>query len=102
MTDILEDELIGLKVVVVKSTDPTKEGITGKVVDETLKTLVIETKDGDKIVAKKESVFEFTYGGKSVYVDGKMIYGRSEDRLKKGRKLKRKWNITKKFFKSQK
>ena len=53
-------ELIGLPVRVTDSTDPTRIGIEGRVVDETTNTLRIETADsGVKQVPKAGAAFTF-------------------------------------------
>ena len=98
MKEILADELIGLEVEVVECSDSSRIGICGRVIDETMKTLVIETERGKKTIAKKECVFCFEYKNQSVYVDGKMIQSRPEDRIKKARHLSRKWRLPKFFF----
>ena len=98
MKEILADELIGLDVEVVECSDSTKIGLIGKVIDETLKTLIIETEYGKKTIAKKECIFCFEYKKQTVYVDGKMIQSRPEDRIKKAKHLSRKWRLPKFFF----
>ena len=53
-------ELVGLPVVVVDSTDPTRIGIEGRVLEETTKTILIETADsGVKQVPKAGTEFTF-------------------------------------------
>lgn len=52
-------ELIGLHVRVVESTDPTRVGIEGRVVRETMRTLVIRDDSGERVVPKAGSTFEF-------------------------------------------
>ena len=96
---ILEDELIGLSVLIETSSDPKKGGIAGLVVDETKNMLTIDTKDGIKKVAKDECEFLFMYMGEQVRVEGKLIVGRPEDRIKKGKRWGRKWRLPKFFFK---
>jgi ribonuclease P protein subunit POP4 len=82
--NLVRHELIGLKVKIAKSTDKTQKGLTGKVIDETYNTLKIETKNGEKTVIKKNCVFIFTLPNKvKVQVDGKLLVGRPEDRIKK-------------------
>jgi ribonuclease P protein subunit POP4 len=86
----VQGEFIGLKAKVVESTNADNVGISGTVVDETRNTLLIRQKDADKMVVKDSSVFHFTMpDGTIVEVDGKVILGRPEDRLKK--KIKRRW-----------
>jgi ribonuclease P protein subunit POP4 len=99
MKEILADELIGLTVKVVESSDESRVGLSGKVVDETFGTLVIETKKGEKILPKEECVFSFKYKGKNVAVDGKMLQSRPEDRIKKSSQIQRKWRFPAIFFK---
>jgi ribonuclease P protein subunit POP4 len=83
--NVVRHELIGLPVKIVRSTDPTLKGVKGKVVDETYGTLRIETKEGkEKTVAKKDCVFVFTLPDRTkVEVEGWVIVGRPEDRIKK-------------------
>jgi len=76
-------ELIGLKVSVTKGSTE-RIGLKGTIVDETKQTFVIETKNGEKIVPKIESIFEFDIKGK-VILSGKDILKRPEDRVKEWR-----------------
>ena len=82
--NILRHELIGLECVVEKADNKSTIGIGGRIVDETLKTVVI----GGKKVPKKGSVFAVKLAGKKVHIDGNFIIARPEDRIK--RKIK-KW-----------
>lgn len=83
--NIVYHELIGLKVKVVQYTDPTLKGVEGIVVDETMKTILIEKNSGKRIrVFKANGVFEFFLpGGSSIVIRGDMLVGRPWDRLKK-------------------
>lgn len=83
--NVYRHELIGLKIKIKKSTDPTQIGLKGRVIDETYKTFKIETEEGkEKIVPKDINVFVFTLpNGKKVEIDGKILVGRPEDRIKK-------------------
>lgn len=83
--NLVRHELISLPVKIVKSTDPTQEGLKGIVIDETYKTFKIETKDGkEKTVIKENCVFVFTLSDKTkVEIDGKLLVARPEDRIKK-------------------
>lgn len=78
-SNILRHELIGLECRVLKSQNKGQEGINGKILDETLKTLVV----GGKTVQKKGSVFRVRLQGKGVDIDGNYIVARPEDRIKK-------------------
>jgi ribonuclease P protein subunit POP4 len=86
----VQNEFIGLKTKVVKSTNQDSVGISGQVIDETKNTFIIRHKDEDKTVVKNLSVFHFTMPDCTIVeVNGKVILGRPEDRLKK--KLRRRW-----------
>jgi ribonuclease P protein subunit POP4 len=76
--NILNHEMIGLKIKVVESSDPGKIGIEGKIIDETKNTFKLE--DG-KILPKKECDFEF-YLNEKIIVKGKEILKKPEDRIK--------------------
>ena len=81
---IVQHEFIGLETKVVKSSNPDLLGITGKVVDETRNTFTILHDNKEKVVVKEIAVFDFALpDGTIVEMDGKVIMGRSEDRLKK-------------------
>ena len=88
---LLRHEFIGLEAKVVKSTHSGYVGLSGKIIDETKKTLVMLGKDGKRRVIPKEvAVFHFKLqNGTIVEVDGKAIVGRPEERLK--RKIRRLW-----------
>lgn len=83
-------EMIGLEVLVVKSSDGTRKGIEGKIVDETKETFRIFGNHGkgskkEFIVPKKESEFEFNLNGEKVVIIGNEINKKPEDRVKEWR-----------------
>ncbi len=73
---------------VLYDSNPSNVKLRGKVVDETMKTLVIQSA-GLKRIAKKDAVFKFSLDGVAVKVEGRTLIGRPEDRVKK--QNKRKW-----------
>jgi len=81
--NIAQHELIGLECEVVAAANKSQIGIKGNVVDETMKTLIISTEHGPKIIEKQGSVFRFDVGGKIADVDGNVLVARPEDRIKK-------------------
>lgn len=84
----MNHELIGLKVEVMSARNATQVGIGGRVIDETMKTLVIETQGAERRVDKKGVTFAFTIpSGRRVRVDGSVIAARPEDRIKKHLKV---------------
>ena len=81
---VVQHEFIGLDVTVVKSSNPNLVGISGKVVNETRNTFTILQNDNKKVVVKDTSVFDFVMSdGTVVEIDGKVVMGRPEDRIKK-------------------
>lgn len=81
---IVQHEFIGLQTKVVKSSNPSILGISGKVINETRKTFVILDNDKKKVVIKDIAVFNFILpDGTVVEIDGKVVIGRPEDRIKK-------------------
>jgi len=80
--NLIQHELIGLKVKVIESTNKDNVEITGTVVNETEHMLTIKTKKGLKKIIKKTSTFMFTIGNKKVKVNGKRIDKKPENRIK--------------------
>jgi len=88
--EIVQDEFIGLKAKVAKSANPDCVGIEGRVIDETRNTFVLAQNGREKRVIKETSVFHFAYpDGTIVEIDGKVLVGRPEDRIK--RPIRRRW-----------
>jgi len=82
--NLVRHELMGLDVEVKKSSNKSQIGLIGKVVGETYSTLKIESKKGEKVIPKDIAIFIFTLpNGTKVQVDGKILIGRPEDRIKK-------------------
>ncbi|MCQ6253609.1 ribonuclease P protein component 1 [Methanocaldococcus sp.] len=86
--NILRHELIGLKVTIIDSKNKSMIGIKGKVVDETRNTLIIEKENGKEVIIPKDiATFMFELKGCKVKVDGRLLIGRPEERLKKKIKI---------------
>lgn len=82
--EIIRYEFIGTDARVARSSHEGNVGIRGKIVGETRNTFAIMQEDKKKTIAKDSSVFHFTFfDGTIVEVDGKLLVGRPEDRLKK-------------------
>jgi len=83
--NIAYHELIGLEVMVKDHTSKSFVGMKGRVIDETMNTLVIVNSRGSKkIVPKSGGVFLFKLGDHlTVEVKGDWIMGRPEDRMKR-------------------
>jgi len=88
--DVIRGELIGLDAKVAKSANPSLVKIRGRVLDETRNTIVILHNHTEKTIVKDTSVFHFTlHDGTVVEIDGKLLLGRPEDRVKK--RIRRLW-----------
>ncbi len=88
--DIIREEFIGLHAKVVASRHQGYVGIEGTVLDETYNMFVIRHEGRRKMVPKAVCVFHFTFpDGTIVEIDGRLLVGRPEDRLKK--RLRRLW-----------
>jgi ribonuclease P protein subunit POP4 len=87
---IVQHEFIGLETKVVKSSNPSVVGMSGKVVDETRNTFTVLHDDKQKVVVKDTAVFDFVMpDGTVVEIDGKVLIGRPEERIK--RRPRRLW-----------
>jgi len=88
--DIIRYEFIGTEANVAKSRHSGYVGISGKIIDETRNTFVILHEGERKRVIKDSAVFHFKFtDGTIVEIDGKLLVGRPEDRLKK--RIRRLW-----------
>ena len=86
--DAGKEEIIGRNVTVESSTDPTLVGLSGEVMDETMKTLTVRTDRGTAVVAKDTVTLAFDLEGRRVEVDGRTLMFRPEDRIKKVRRAR--------------
>lgn len=81
--DIIKHELIGLKTKITDSSNQANVGLTGKIINETKFTITIKTNKGKKMLFKNNIKLELEVNNKRVSVDGKLIKGRPEERVKK-------------------
>ncbi|MGD0644533.1 MAG: ribonuclease P protein subunit [Candidatus Bathyarchaeia archaeon] len=88
--DIICYEFIGTEGKVAKSPHEGYVGLGGKVTGETRNTFTFLRGGKAKSVIKESAVFNFKFDdGTVVEIDGKLLVGRPEDRLKKS--IKRLW-----------
>jgi len=88
--DILRHEFIGANALVAASPNMNLMGVSGLVVGETRNTFALQSRGITRSVIKEAATFDFTFNdGTVVEIDGKLLVGRSEDRLKKS--VKRLW-----------
>jgi len=82
-TNIARHEWIGLWAVVVDARNKDLIGIEGEIVDETKNSFTIKTLKGEKTVLKKDTSFKMKLEGQEIIINGNMMVGRPEDRIKK-------------------
>lgn len=81
--NIQKHELIGLNMEVVSSKNPNNVNISGKIVNETRKTLLVESKGMLKRLFKDQITLNLDLPRKQVEIDGNLLLGRPWERLKK-------------------
>ena len=88
--DILRAEFIGTTSTVTHSQHAGYVGIRGEVRGETRNTFTIQQNGKAKKIVKDQAVFQFQFSdGTVVLIEGKLLVGKPEDRLKKT--VKRLW-----------
>jgi ribonuclease P protein subunit POP4 len=88
--ELIRYELTGTEAKVYKSKHSGYIGFSGKVIDETRNSFTIIHEGKRKTVLKEPAVFHFKFpDGTIVEIDGKILVGRPEDRLKK--RIRRLW-----------
>jgi ribonuclease P protein subunit POP4 len=87
---IVQGEFIGVDARIAKSTQPASVGMKGKVIDETRNTFMMSYDKQKKTIIKDTAIFHFTlHDGTVIEIDGKLLVGRPEDRVKK--QIRRLW-----------
>jgi ribonuclease P protein subunit POP4 len=88
--DIIRCEFIGTEVQIAKSSHHGNVGMSGKIVDESRNTFTLLCEGKRKTVVKDSSVFRFEFPDRTIVeIEGRLLAGRPEDRLKKT--IKRLW-----------
>ncbi len=82
MTRLTKGELIGKEVRIAGAKNSHNIGIEGKIVDETRDTIVVLCKGKEKRLMKKNVTVIFNK--ERLKVEGKLLTGRPEERIKKG------------------
>jgi len=75
-------EWIGLNARVAESSDKSRIGIRGKIIDETKNLIVIETANGEKKLPKREVKLMVEIGKEKVLLDCSRLSQKPEDRIK--------------------
>jgi len=86
--DIVRSELIGLEAEIIDSKNKSLIGLRGLIVDETKNMLSIEKGGMVKRVIKSQVILKIQFEGRTFQINGKVLVGRPEDRLKKTRRIK--------------
>ena len=81
MTDTINMPWISRILHVTNSSDPTLERISGLILNETKKTILIESEGKDLLLAK--NIIQFTLDDDDDEIDGKLVSQRPEDRINK-------------------
>jgi ribonuclease P protein subunit POP4 len=88
--DIIRHEFMGAEGKITRSHHADYVGLSGKVINESKNTFTLLHEGKAKHVVKDAVVFNFKFSdGTVVEIDGKLLVGRPEDRLKKS--VKRLW-----------
>lgn len=88
--DIIRYEFIGSGAEITRSSHGGYVGLGGIVVGETKNTFTLISEGQTKSVIKDQAVFNFKFGdGTVAEIDGRLLVGRPEDRIKKS--IKRLW-----------
>jgi len=74
-------EMVGLKTEISNSTNHQIIGLNGTIADETKSMLILNTKNGFKMIPKKDNIWKFYVENKEIILSGPLIEKRSYDRL---------------------
>ena len=80
--EILKGEFIGKNILIVSASNPSLVKLHGKIVNESKHTITINTSKGKKTVLKQQVTMEMTHGKNKIRIDGSLLVGRPEDRIK--------------------
>jgi len=83
LKDFLRHELIGLKMEVIEAKNKNLVGIKGTIIDETKYTLVVKDEGNVKTLMKDQVTLKIYSDDHEIKVNGELLVGRPEDRLKK-------------------
>ncbi|MFW6305212.1 MAG: ribonuclease P component 1 family protein [Candidatus Saliniplasma sp.] len=79
-----QQEFIGSKIEITNAKHTGYKNIAGRVIDETMNTIVIRTGiDSVKVVPKKDNLFKLKSDECTYVLNGNRINNRPEDRIKK-------------------
>ena len=83
LKDFLRGEIIGLKMEVIDSKNKNLIGIKGVIIDETKNTIKVQENEKVRTLLKKQVTLKIENENMQIKVNGEVLLGRPEDRLKK-------------------
>lgn len=79
----MKEELIGVNIEVAKAKNKANLNLRGKIVDETKNTITVQTEDKKrKMLQKDQVVLKIELNNRMFLIDGALLKGRPEDRIK--------------------
>lgn len=88
--NVMRHELIGLKAHIVASSDPSHVCREGIIINESKEMIRLETDNGEILLPKQICLLDLEFpDGSIVRIDGQLLRGRPEERMKKH--SKRRW-----------
>jgi len=78
MSDEIHMPWLARSITVLKSSDPTLVGLSGTILNETRRTIHVQTEEGEVRLAKNVITFTIDSGGA---IDGSTVTQRPEDRI---------------------
>ena len=79
MTNSIHMPFLSREISIIDSADPTLIRVKGKVLEETRRTIIVQTQNGEKTFAK--DVIQFTLDLEQNVIDGATVTQRPEDRI---------------------
>ena len=85
--DLVRLEWIGRKVEIAESENKALVGLKGKIVDETKNMFMLDVNGKMKKIIKDQVKLKINFDSHTYKIDGKLLVGRPEDRIKKIRSI---------------
>ncbi len=79
MVDSIHMPFISRNIQVIDSDDPTLVGVSGQIIEETRRTIIVQTSKGEKILPK--NVINFTLDFEKEVIEGFTVTQRPENRI---------------------
>ena len=83
LRDVTKLELIGLDIEVVQAKNSSLIGLKGKIIDETKNTITIRKNNELKKLLKDQIIVNIKFPKETIQINGKLLLGRPEERIKK-------------------